>query len=438
VKKLWSRVARATWSDQRFLELSGAEPNAQTLWLYLLTTPRNGFVPGLIAAGVGGFADDLGWDAVSTHQALQELEQSEMVRVSRRPPLVWLPRAIRYNQPANPNILKKWRRALDEVPECLLRDLAIVSMEGEIKSCAVREAFPKVFADLLGPARQRLERAEERSYLHPDKDPLETVSQTVTETVSQTVFVSELSSAISGGYEGPFDPPVDSEINTKSGAKKRSTAKPRNRSANGSAKGSANGMRNIKIKKDIKTPYPLPQGPYPLEVVNPHDVGSSSHELALYLFANISNTDPAYAENRVTERSFGRWVRDVGYLLRIDKADPYEVAVVIYWAHNVQRTPKFSWRAVILSGSSLRKSFTKMRLQAINAGVLKAGVGEEQFKTEYGAWVLRTYDRAESAKKSFDAGYLIDSAKLEGLPPLREDEAARIADWAKERRGAGQ
>ena len=172
MKKLWSRVARATWSDQRFLELSGAEPNAQTLWLYLLTTPRNGFVPGLIAAGVGGFADDLGWDAVSTHQALQELEQSEMVRVSRRPPLVWLPRAIRYNQPANPNILKKWRRALDEVPECLLRDLAIVSMEGEIKSCAVREAFPKVFADLLGPARQRLERAEERSYLHPDKDPL--------------------------------------------------------------------------------------------------------------------------------------------------------------------------------------------------------------------------------------------------------------------------
>lgn len=32
----YSLVTRTLWSDARFLGLSGPEPNAQTLWMYLL------------------------------------------------------------------------------------------------------------------------------------------------------------------------------------------------------------------------------------------------------------------------------------------------------------------------------------------------------------------------------------------------------------------
>ena len=54
--KRWSAVTRAMWTDARFLGLSSPEPNAQTLWLYLLTNPHQISIPGLLPLGVGAIA----------------------------------------------------------------------------------------------------------------------------------------------------------------------------------------------------------------------------------------------------------------------------------------------------------------------------------------------------------------------------------------------
>src|SRR5665811_121924 len=34
---------------------------------------------------------------------------------------IWIPNAIRYNQPENPNVVTHWRDSWDELPECELK-----------------------------------------------------------------------------------------------------------------------------------------------------------------------------------------------------------------------------------------------------------------------------------------------------------------------------
>jgi uncharacterized phage protein (TIGR02220 family) len=141
----YRRISIRMWTDSRFLELSRPQPNAQTLWVYLLTGPHTGLIPGLFVAGEAALAEALEWPLPTFRKVLAEITSQGMARVDRRTRLVFLPRAVEHNPPANPNVVKAWRTALEELPECELRDQAEDVIRAFLESMGENfaRAFPK-------------------------------------------------------------------------------------------------------------------------------------------------------------------------------------------------------------------------------------------------------------------------------------------------------
>lgn len=120
----YSRVSRRMWRDEKFRRLSRPAPSARELWFYLLTNPRSTAIPGLLAVGPMGLAEDLDWPADVTAALLDEIQASGLVHYDQEAKLIWLPRAVRHNLPANPNTVLSWGQHWRLLPECALRDLA--------------------------------------------------------------------------------------------------------------------------------------------------------------------------------------------------------------------------------------------------------------------------------------------------------------------------
>ena len=57
----YSRISRRMWRDAKFLGLSRPPASARELWFHLLSSPRSSSVPGLLAVGPMGLAEDLDW-----------------------------------------------------------------------------------------------------------------------------------------------------------------------------------------------------------------------------------------------------------------------------------------------------------------------------------------------------------------------------------------
>jgi hypothetical protein len=124
----YSKVTRRVWADEKFRGLSAPKPNAQTLWLYLLTGARCTSIPGLIAVGVMGLAEDLSWSITATRKCLAEIERAGMAKVDHVARLIWLPNAIRHNVPANQSIVLGWARKWVALPRCELLAEAAISI----------------------------------------------------------------------------------------------------------------------------------------------------------------------------------------------------------------------------------------------------------------------------------------------------------------------
>lgn len=160
----YRRVETRTWLDETFRSFSAPQPNAQTLWLYLLCGPRTTIFPGLIVAREEVMASDLGWDLEGFRKALVEAcgerlgEPFAKVRakVDRRAGVVVLLRALldshgdprESTKPANPNILKSWSREWDQIPECRLKDEYLIGLKAYCDKLA--ETYPKAFMECLG------------------------------------------------------------------------------------------------------------------------------------------------------------------------------------------------------------------------------------------------------------------------------------------------
>jgi len=147
VRKRYSLVTRQLWSDARFIGLSAAGPCGQVLWLYLLTGEHQGPIPGLMRTGRGALADGLGWDLADLERYLDELEGAGLLQRSKRPPLLWLPNALRHNPPQSPNVVKSWAAVAVELPECGLRDTALLTMRRHLAG-----PFLAAFDDQVLPA----------------------------------------------------------------------------------------------------------------------------------------------------------------------------------------------------------------------------------------------------------------------------------------------
>lgn len=120
----YSKVSRRVWGSSDFRELSAPKPNAQTLWLRVLTGPELGCIPGLFEAWEGGLASALRWSARDLRRCWDEIEARKMAVADWNVGLVWAPNAIHHNFPENPNTVKGWRLAWKELPDCALKTRA--------------------------------------------------------------------------------------------------------------------------------------------------------------------------------------------------------------------------------------------------------------------------------------------------------------------------
>lgn len=150
-RKVFTRVH----NDEQYRALSPIRPSGQSLWLYLLTAKESFAIPGLIPLDLPGLASSLRWPPAATKKHWLEIEAQGMGRADWQAPLIWLPRAIKYNEPESPNVIRSWGKVLHELPECGLRAEALSQIarhvegmgEGFVKAFgeAFEEALPKVY-----------------------------------------------------------------------------------------------------------------------------------------------------------------------------------------------------------------------------------------------------------------------------------------------------
>jgi hypothetical protein len=139
----YSKIHRRMWSDDKFRNLSRPQPCGQSLWLRLLCGPELGPIPGLFAAREPGLADAMGWELKPFRQSFNELSSNGLAKADWQAGLVFVPNAVKYNEPANPNVVQSWADTWAELPECELKSEAHSTLCAYLK---VRgESFLQVF-----------------------------------------------------------------------------------------------------------------------------------------------------------------------------------------------------------------------------------------------------------------------------------------------------
>jgi len=155
------------WGDCRFRNLSPPQPCGKYLWIFLLTGPQTSNIPGLFRAGEMALAEELGWSVEGFRKAFAEPFQEGLVKADWKARVVWIPNAIKYNPPDNPNVVKSWRTAWDEIPECLLKVDAYERLKAFTEGLG--EGFGKAFTEgcAKGLANQELEQEQEQEQEEP-------------------------------------------------------------------------------------------------------------------------------------------------------------------------------------------------------------------------------------------------------------------------------
>lgn len=139
----YSKVDRRAWRDAKFRALSAPGPSARYLWLYLLTGPHNGSIPGVFVLSYAAAGAELGWSTSQTRTKFGEVEAAGMAKVDRETWLVWLPKALEHNRPESPNVVVGWRTLWAELPECQLKNEVATTLREQLALLgrAYSEAF---------------------------------------------------------------------------------------------------------------------------------------------------------------------------------------------------------------------------------------------------------------------------------------------------------
>lgn len=145
----YRKVEVKTWVDNKFRHLSPMLPSGRGLWLFLMTGPFTGPIPGLFRAGRAAMAEELEWDIEAFDEAFQEVSSQGMAKADFKARLVWLPNALKHNKPESPNVVRSWRDELELLPECDLKNEAIIAIRNhlEMLGTAYLQAFDEILTD---------------------------------------------------------------------------------------------------------------------------------------------------------------------------------------------------------------------------------------------------------------------------------------------------
>jgi hypothetical protein len=136
------------WGDAKFRAISPPAPNAQTLWVYLLTGPHATSIPGLFVAGIASMAEALAWPTKAFQKCFEEILSQGMAEFDHVTRVVWIPKAVHYDPPQSPNVVKSWRVYWDQIPECELKVKAYAFLEAFLKG--IGKGFEEAFKEGLG------------------------------------------------------------------------------------------------------------------------------------------------------------------------------------------------------------------------------------------------------------------------------------------------
>lgn len=139
----YRKVKITMWDDPKFRALSPLPPSGQSLFIYLLTGPFTGIIPGLFKAGRAALAEELNWEVEAFDLALDEAITLGLVKADLQARVFWLPNAAKHNPPGSINVVKSWAKAFEYIPECSLKWEAWTSLKA---ACyGVSEAMGKAF-----------------------------------------------------------------------------------------------------------------------------------------------------------------------------------------------------------------------------------------------------------------------------------------------------
>jgi hypothetical protein len=167
-KRRYRKISVRIWGDERFRSLSKPKPNAQTLWIYLLTGPHTNTIPGLFVSGEGSLSEALEWPLTGFRRCFTELTNCGMALGDWPHRVVWLPKAVNHNRPENPNVVKSWRTAMDEIPECHLKMVAGTALKqfieglGEGFAKGLGEGWPSLNFEPLANQEQEQEQEQKQ------------------------------------------------------------------------------------------------------------------------------------------------------------------------------------------------------------------------------------------------------------------------------------
>ena len=146
-KEPYRKVKITMWNDPKFRALSPLPASGQSLFIYLLTGPYTGIIPGLFKAGRAAMAEELNWDIEAFDLALGEAITLGLVKADLNARVFWLPNAAKHNPPMSINVIKSWAKAFDYLPECSLKWEAWESLRA---ACiGVSKAMSKAFDEAM-------------------------------------------------------------------------------------------------------------------------------------------------------------------------------------------------------------------------------------------------------------------------------------------------
>jgi hypothetical protein len=147
---IFRRVKVRIWRSGSFSRLSPVQASGQALWLYLLTCPESCAIPGAIVAGRAQLAEALAWPLQDFDRCYAEVAAEGMSVADWGARLVWLPRGLYENPPANPNIVKSWAPVFRTLPDCHLKARIYRDLQEFTK--AFGKGFAEAFSEAFGKA----------------------------------------------------------------------------------------------------------------------------------------------------------------------------------------------------------------------------------------------------------------------------------------------
>ena len=166
----YAKVDVRIWDDERVKSMTPIPPCGQGLWIRLLVSRHRSSVPGLLCVGEAALSEEFGWSLEAFRKAFEEAKREGLVKADWKARVVWIPKAQKYNHPESPNVIRSWRVAWDETPECQLKDEIYQSLKAFVEG--FKEGFRKAFREACRMPSANQDQDQDQDLISPSaRDP---------------------------------------------------------------------------------------------------------------------------------------------------------------------------------------------------------------------------------------------------------------------------